>query len=217
MKLPTVVRGCPEPERGLDHRDHAGPGHRLIVVGGAGDHVGVRIDDHAGIGRSAGRSLRSAVVVRNATSLGPAVGRPPRSRASFSRVSRPLQQGQDSVEPLSSSSSEPESHANVVKDGEPVAVIVVDPRSVDQPFNLEYIRGRVFMRDRASPIFSEASFAWKRSDFVRRQIGRGLAVLFAVQVRSRGAPCRLLHSSRAPLPRRPRRRHAAPRIATPLR
>ena len=44
-----------EPERGLDHRDHAGPGHRLVVVGGARDHVGVRVDDHAGIGAPADR------------------------------------------------------------------------------------------------------------------------------------------------------------------
>ena len=35
-----------DPERRLDHRDHPGRRHGLVVVGGARDHVGVGIDEH---------------------------------------------------------------------------------------------------------------------------------------------------------------------------
>ena len=45
-----------EPEGRLDQRHDAGGGHRLVIVGGARDHVGVRIDEHHG------GSLRSDVI-----------------------------------------------------------------------------------------------------------------------------------------------------------
>src|SRR6185503_15007786 len=43
-----------EPERGFDHRDDAGARHRLIVVGGARDHVRVRVDEHGAGGERQG-------------------------------------------------------------------------------------------------------------------------------------------------------------------
>jgi hypothetical protein len=43
-----------EPEGRLDHGDDAGAGHGLVIVGGARDHMGVRVDDHgAGAQRDA--------------------------------------------------------------------------------------------------------------------------------------------------------------------